>query len=202
MTGQRIGYIRVSSEDQNTDRQLDGIQLDQTFTDKISGKSTERPALQDMLRYARVGDHLFVHSMDRLARNLIDLRSLVQSLTSRGVEVTFVKENLAFTGRDEPISMLLLNVIGAVAEFERSIIRERQTEGIRIAKAKGVYRGRSMALKQEQVEEVRRLVVQGVPKAKIARDLNISRETLYKYLKAEHWPYKSLGQNQTKENNI
>lgn len=195
MTGQRIGYVRVSSEDQNTDRQLEGIKVDQTFTDKISGKSTERPALQEMLRYARVGDHVFVHSMDRLARNLIDLRSLVQSLTSRGVEVTFVKENLAFTGRDEPISMLLLNVIGAVAEFERSIIRERQAEGIRIAKAKGVYRGRSMSLKPEQAEELRHLATQGVPKAKIARDLNISRETLYKYLKAEQGPYKTLAKS-------
>lgn len=183
MTGQRIGYIRVSSEDQNTDRQLDGIQVDEMFTDKVSGKSLERPALQDMMRYARNGDHLFVHSMDRLARNLIDLRKLVQDLTSRGVEVSFIKENLTFTGKDEPISMLLLNVIGAVAEFERSIIRERQAEGIRIAKAKGVYRGRNAAMTHDQAEEAKRLAGAGVPKARIARDLKVSRETLYKYLR-------------------
>lgn len=85
--------------------------------------------------------------------------------------------------------MLLLNVIGAVAEFERSIIRERQAEGIRIAKAKGVYRGRSMALKPEQAEEARRLATQGVPKAKISRDLKISRETLYKYLRGDQGSY-------------
>jgi len=194
MTGQRIGYIRVSSEDQNTERQLDGIQIDRPFIDKISGKSTERPALQEMLRFVREGDHLFVHSMDRLARNLIDLREMVKELTQRGVEVSFVKENLTFTGRDEPISMLLLNVIGAVAEFERSIIRERQAEGIRIAKARGVYRGRNAAMTPEQAEEAKRLAGAGVPKARIARDLKVSRETLYKYLRGNQKSHISASQ--------
>lgn len=181
MHGQKIGYIRVSSTDQNTERQLDGLTLDRAFTDKVSGKSTDRPQLQEMLRFVREGDHLYVHSMDRLARNLIDLRQMVQELTKRGVRITFVKEGLTFNGEDAAMSVLLLSVMGAVAEFERAIIKERQAEGIRIAKAKGVYKGRKAALTDEQIEEVRRKVATGVPKARIAREYKCSRETIYKY---------------------
>lgn len=183
MNGQKIGYIRVSSTDQNTERQLDGLQLDRVFTDKVSGKSTDRPQLQEMLRFVREGDHLFVHSMDRLARNLIDLRQMVQELTKRGVRISFVKEGLIFNGEDAAMSVLLLSVMGAVAEFERSIIRERQAEGIRIAKMKGVYKGRKAALTDDQIEDVRRKIVAGVPKAKIAREYKCSRETIYKYVR-------------------
>lgn len=186
MAGQLIGYVRVSSEEQNTDRQVDKLSsynIDRIFTDRFSGKSTDRPALQEMMRFIRDGDHLYVHSMDRLARNLLDLRNMVNDLTVRGVKVSFVKENLTFTGDDEPVSVLLLSVMGAVAEFERSIIRERQAEGIRIAKAKGTYKGRVTALKQEQMDDLKRMVLDGVPKTKIARKLKISRETVYKYLK-------------------
>lgn len=182
MNGQIIGYIRVSSSDQNTERQLDGLQLDRTFTDKVSGKSTDRPQLQEMLRFAREGDHLFVHSMDRLARNLIDLRQIVQELTKRGVRITFVKEGLTFNGEDAAMSVLLLSVMGAVAEFERAIIKERQAEGIRIARQKGVYKGRKAALTDEKIEEVRRKVAAGIPKARIAREYKCSRETIYKYI--------------------
>lgn len=182
MHGQKIGYIRVSSSDQNTERQLDGLTLDRTFTDKVSGKSTDRPQLQEMLRFVREGDHLFVHSMDRLARNLIDLRQMVQELTKRGVRITFVKEGLTFNGEDAAMSVLLLSVMGAVAEFERAIIKERQTEGIRIARQKGVYKGRKAALTDEQIEEVRQKVAAGIPKAKIAREHKCSRETIYKYM--------------------
>lgn len=182
MHGQKIGYIRVSSSDQNTERQLDGLLLDRTFTDKVSGKSTDRPQLQEMLRFVREGDHLLVHSMDRLARNLIDLRQMVQELTKRGVKITFVKEGLTFNGEDAAMSVLLLSVMGAVAEFERAIIKERQAEGIRIARQKGVYKGRKAALTDDQIEEVRRKVVAGIPKARIAREYKCSRETVYKYL--------------------
>lgn len=181
MNGQKIGYIRVSSSDQNTERQLDGIELDRTFTYKVSGKSTDRPQLQEMLRFVREGDHLFVHSMDRLARNLIDLRQMVQELTKRSVRITFVKEGLTFNGEDAAMSVLLLSVMGAVAEFERAIIRERQAEGIRIARMKGVYKGRKMALTNEQIAEVWQRVEAGVPKARIAREFKCSRETIYKY---------------------
>jgi DNA invertase Pin-like site-specific DNA recombinase len=185
MHGQKIGYIRVSSSDQNTERQLDGMELDRVFTDKVSGKSTDRPQLQEMLRFAREGDHLFVHSMDRLARNLIDLRQMVQELTKRGVRITFVKEGLTFNGEDAAMSVLLLSVMGAVAEFERAIIRERQAEGIRIARQKGVYKGRKAALTEEQIEEVRRKAAEGIPKARIAREFGCSRETIYKYTQIE-----------------
>ncbi len=183
MSGQKIGYIRVSSAEQNTERQLDGLAMDRVFTDKISGKSTDRPQLQEMLRFVREGDHLFVHSMDRLARNLIDLRQMVQDLTNRGIKVTFVKENLVFNGDDTAMSVLLLSVMGAVAEFERAIIRERQAEGIRIAKVKGVYKGRKVSLTLDQAKEVRQKVAAGIPKAKVAREYKCSRETLYKYLR-------------------
>lgn len=183
MAGQKIGYIRVSSEEQRTDRQLDGFDLDRVFIDKVSGRSTDRPQLQEMLRFVRVGDHLFVHSMDRLARNLVDLRQMVQNLAKQGIKVQFVKEGLTFTGDDDAMSVLLLSVMGAVAEFERAIIRERQAEGIRIAKAKGVYKGRTAALTSEQFEQALQMIESGVSKTKVALKFKISRETLYKYLR-------------------
>jgi len=183
MAGEKVGYIRVSSIDQNIDRQLDGLVLDNIFTDRVSGKSTDRPALQEMLRHVRKGDHLFVHSMDRLARNLIDLRQIVADLTAKGVKVQFIKEGLTFTGDDAAMSVLLLSVMGAVAEFERSIIRERQAEGIKIAKTKGIYKGRKASLTYDQVEEIKIKIAAGVPKAKIAREYKCNRETIYRYLR-------------------
>jgi len=184
MKGQRVGYVRVSSYDQNVDRQLDGVELDRVFTDKASGKDVKRPQLEAMLAFVREGDTLVVHSMDRLARNLDDLRQLVQSLTARGVKIEFVKEHLLFTGEDSPMATLLLSVMGAFAEFERALIRERQREGIALAKQRGAYRGRKKALSPEQTAELRRRVEAGEKKASVARDLGISRETLYQYLRA------------------
>jgi len=137
MNGQRIGYVRVSSLDQNPDRQLEQIPVDRTFTDKASGKDVARPQLDALLRFAREGDTVVVHSMDRLARNLDDLRQIVRSLTGRGIRVEFVKEGLTFTGEDAPMATLLLSVMGAFAEFERALIRERQREGIALAKRRG-----------------------------------------------------------------
>lgn len=183
MKGQRIGYIRVSSGDQNPARQLEGIALDRTFIDKASGKSKDRPALSECLNYIRQDDLLIVHSMDRLARNLDDLRSIVNNLTAKGVRVQFIKESLIFTGEDSPMSTLLLSVMGAFAEFERSLIKERQREGIELAKKRGVYKGRKPKLSAAQIKEIRELDAKGVPKAKIARDFNISRKTLYDNLK-------------------
>ena len=139
MKGQRIGYIRVSSADQNLARQPDGIHLDRLFEEKASGKDANRPKLQECLRFVREGDCLFVHSMDRLARNLMDLRHIVDELTGRGVTLHFVKENMSFTGSANPMSKLLLNMMGAFAEFERELIRERQREGIAIARAAGRF---------------------------------------------------------------
>ena len=183
MKGQRIGYVRVSTFDQNVDRQLDGQSLDRIFTDKASGKDINRPELDAMLAFAREGDTVVVHSMDRLARNLDDLRKLVQSLTKRGVRIEFVKESLAFSGEDSPMANLMLSVMGAFAEFERALIRERQREGIAIARQRGAYRGRKRSLSDEMVGELHRRVAAGERKAAIARDLGISRETLYQYLR-------------------
>lgn len=183
MHGQRVGYIRVSSVDQNAERQLEQVQLDRVFTDKASGKDTERPALDTLLAFVREGDLVVVHSMDRLARNLDDLRRLVQKLTQRGVRIEFVKEGLTFTGEDSPMATLMLSVMGAFAEFERSLIRERQREGVALAKQRGVYRGRKKALLPEQVDDLRTRATAGQAKTKLAREFGISRETLYQYLR-------------------
>ena len=183
MQGHRIGYIRVSTFDQNPERQLEQVEVSKVFTDKASGKDTERPALEDLLAFVREGDTVVVHSMDRLARNLDDLRRLVQQLTKRGVRIEFVKECLTFTGEDSPMANLLLSVMGAFAEFERALIRERQREGIALAKQRGAYRGRKKSLSPEQVLELQQRASNGEQKAKLAREYGISRETLYQYLK-------------------
>jgi DNA invertase Pin-like site-specific DNA recombinase len=175
----RVGYCRVSTLDQNTDRQLEGVKLDKVFADKASGKDTNRPQLQAALEYLREGDLFIVHSMDRLARNLDDLRRIVLDLTGKGVHVQFVKENLTFTGEDSPMSNLLLSLLGAVAEFERSMIRERQREGIELAKKAGVYKGRKPSLTSVQVAEIRKRVGAGEKKARLATEYRISRQTLY-----------------------
>ena len=183
MPGQRIGYVRVSSFDQNPERQLENISLNKVFTDKASGKDTKRPELEALLAFAREGDTVVVHSMDRLARNLDDLRRLVQMLTKRGIRIEFVKEGLHFTGEDSPMANLLLSVMGAFAEFERALIRERQREGIALAKKRGAYRGRKKALSLERVAALRQRAAAGEQKAALAREFGISRETLYQYLR-------------------
>lgn len=183
MQGQRIGYVRVSGFDQNPEQQLERIQVDKIFTDKASGKDTLRPQLDSLLSFVREGDTVVVHSMDRLARNLDDLRRLVQGLTQRGVCIEFVKEHLTFTGEDSPMANLMLSVMGAFAEFERALIRERQREGIALAKQRGAYRGRKKALSDPEIAELRQRVVAGEKKATLAREFAISRETLYQYLR-------------------
>jgi len=183
LSGKRIGYVRVSSFDQNPERQLEGIQVDRIFTDKASGKDTQRPQLDMLLDFVREDDTVVVHSMDRLARNLDNLRKLVQDLTGHSIQVEFVKERLIFTGEDSPMANLMLSVMGSFAEFERALIRERQREGITLAKQRGAYRGRKRSLNSEQVAELKRRVMAGEQKTLIARNFGISRETLYQYLK-------------------
>lgn len=184
MAGQNIGYIRVSSVEQNTARQLDGIELDKVFEDRCSGKNTDRPALKACLEYVREGDTLHVHEISRLARNMADLNRLVDELTAKGVAVKFHKEGLEFNASKATDAMmkLLFQVMGAFAEFERNMIRERQAEGIAKAKAAGKYRGGLDKLDAEQVAELRRLAAEGVSKARLARDFNITRPTVYRYL--------------------
>ncbi len=184
MSGQNVGYVRVSTVDQNTARQLDGVALNRTFEDKASGKDVKRPQLEACLLHLREGDTLHVHSMDRLSRNLDDLRRVVKDLTGRGVVVNFHKENLLFTGESSPMANLLLSMLGAVAEFERSIILERQAEGIAIAKAEGRYTGRKPALTPERVQELRQRAASGEKKTVLAAEFGISRQTLYTNLES------------------
>jgi DNA invertase Pin-like site-specific DNA recombinase len=183
-SGQRLGYIRVSSVDQNTERQLDGVELDERFEDKCSGKTTDRPALQALLKHARKGDRIIVHEMSRLARNLSDMLTLVKDLTGRGVEVEFVKEHLIFDGTSDIMGMMMMQIMGAVAEFERAMILERQREGIKIAQAHGKYRGRKAALSVARAAELRKRAAAGEVKTKLAEEFGITRQTLYSYLAA------------------
>ncbi|MGE0157057.1 MAG: recombinase family protein [Geobacter sp.] len=185
MAGKRIGYIRVSTADQHTDRQLAGLEFDRIFTDKASGKNTDRPQLTALMSYVRDGDHVYVHSLDRLARNLIDLRRIVSDLVKREITITFMSESLTFSpDQSSPMSTLLLNMLGAVAEFERSLIKERQREGIAAAKARGVYRGRRPSLTPAEITEIKRLASTGVSKAELARRYGVTRETIYQALRS------------------
>ncbi|MGF6465265.1 recombinase family protein [Paraburkholderia youngii] len=183
--GQRIGYVRVSTVDQNSERQLDGVALDKVFTDKASGKDTKRPHLQLALDYLREDDSLIVHSMDRLARNAEDLLRMVRELTSRGVSVEFVKERLTFSGnRDDPMGNLMMTMLAGVAQFERALIRERQREGIALAKAKGnVYKGRKPSLTKAQIAEVRQRAAKGESKVGLAASFGVARQTIYNALR-------------------
>lgn len=181
-TGQRVGYVRVSTTDQSNARQLDGVVLDRTFADAASGATTDRPELQALLAYVREGDTVYVHSLDRLGRSLRDVQEIIETLTARGVRVDIVTQGLTFTGKNNPMSKLLLQMLGAVAEFELAQIRERQAQGIAKAKAAGRYTGRKPALSPAQIAEVRRRADAGEAKAAIARDLGVSRATIYNYL--------------------
>lgn len=186
--GQRVGYLRVSSLGQSTERQLDGVPVDAVFEDKASGASTrQRPQLELAIKHLRAGDVLVVHSMDRLARNLGDLLAMVEALTGRGVAVEFVKERQTFQpAATDPMATLMLQMLGAFAQFERAIIRERQREGIELAKGRGVYKGRAPKLTPDQVQALRAkdAASGGKGRAALAREAGISRETLYRYLGA------------------
>jgi DNA invertase Pin-like site-specific DNA recombinase len=190
MTGQKIGYIRVSSVDQNTVRQLDGISLDKVFTEKLSGKSIERPVLQECLIYIRNGDTLYIHSIDRLARNAKDLLNLVEQLLVKQVTIIFVKNNLTFSSyTKDHMAKLQLTMLAAFAEFERELIRERQREGIAIAKAAGKYCGRRK-ITDAILDEARKRAAAGEPITVIAKSLNLSRQTLYQNSIKSTLPFK------------
>lgn len=182
MAGQVVGYVRVSSFDQNPERQYDSLgNVERVFEDRVSGKSrAERVELARMIEYVRDGDTVRVASMDRLARSLRDLQTIVGELVAKGVTVEFVDKRLTFApGATDAFATFQLQLLGAVAELERSLIRERQAEGIALAKERGVYKGRAPKLSAEQVADARQRVADGVPKAKVARDLDVSRQTLY-----------------------
>jgi DNA invertase Pin-like site-specific DNA recombinase len=184
--GEIIGYIRCSSIEQNSERQhvsISAFKPDRVFEDKASGKDTNRPQLQAALSHLRSGDTLVVHSLDRLGRSLQDLLGLVKSLTGKGIKVHFISESLVFDpDANNPMGQLMLGVMGAFAEFERNLIRERQAQGIEVAKAKGLYKGRKPTLSAEQITQLREAVASGQVKAVVAKSFGISRQTLYTYL--------------------
>lgn len=182
---QNVGYKRISSVDQNTARQLDGIELDRIFEDKVSGKNiTDRLGLAECIKYVRAGDVLHVHSMDRLARNLKDLLSLVEQLNGDGVTVQFHKENLKFEpDNSNPFNLMMLSVIGACAEFERNMIKERQREGIKIAKQAGVKFGVDKKLDDAQIKAIKSQIEAGASVTTIAKQYDVSRQTIYRMIK-------------------
>jgi DNA invertase Pin-like site-specific DNA recombinase len=184
MIGKRIAYVRVSTPEQNPDRQLEGIELDRKFVEFCSAKSTDRPELKIMLEYVRSGDTVLVHSMDRLARNLKDLKAIVDNLVAKDVKVKFMKENLEFSSEKSAVATLVLHLMGAFAEFEHAFILERQREGIEIAKLRGRYstRKRKMA-SPEVLEKIRADLQTRKTKTKIAEEIGISRQLLHFYLK-------------------
>jgi DNA invertase Pin-like site-specific DNA recombinase len=181
MTGQSIGYIRVSSEGQNTVRQLEGVEIDKEFIDTMTGDTKNRPQLEECLNYLRKGDTLHVHSIDRLARNLRDLQEIIEGLVVKDVSVKFHSENLTFTGDDNPMATLTLQMMGAFAEFERTMIRSRQREGIDAAQKEGKHLGRPR-LEKPLIRVATELKTEGLSVAEIAKEMNLSRPSIYKLL--------------------
>lgn len=184
MKGQKIGYIRVSTVDQNTDRQLADIELDKVFEEKVSAKTADRPELQQMLGHIRESDEIYIHDISRLARNIEDLHRLVNEIIEKGCSVHFVKENLHFSGdRTDPTQQLLLSMLGAVYQFERSIMLERQREGIAVAKAAGKFKGRPKSIDNH---EIRRILAEGNSISKTANLLGVSMSSVQR-AKREAW---------------
>ena len=175
----KLGYRRVPTLEQSLDRQDLG-ECDRVFEEKESAGSANRPALQDMLSFVRSGDEVVVHSIDRLARNLMDLQSIIQELNDKGVTIQFLSESLSFSA-DEGCAFqtLQLQMLGAFSQFERTMIRKRQAKGIAKAKAKGVYAQRKRTINPDKVKQ---LFEDGMSKAAIAKHLNISRMSVYRSL--------------------
>lgn len=182
MITQNIAYLRVSSLDQNLSRQKESfkdVPIDKFFEEKASAKDTNRPVLLECLSYCRSGDTLHVHSIDRIARNLKDLQTIIDKLIEKGVSIRFHKERLTFNGNEDPMSRLMLQMMGAFAEFERSLIKERQREGIAAARKSGKEFGRKKSLSESQIAEIRERVGGGATKSLLAAEYGISRTTLY-----------------------
>jgi len=182
MSGKTIGYIRVSTIGQNTERQLEGLELDKVFEEKASAKTKDRPKLNEMLDYIREGDSVIVHDISRLARNIQDLNNLVEEITAKGATLQFKKEGLTFSGdRKDPMSQLLLSMLGAVYQFEREIMKERQREGVELAKRAGKFKGRPKKISNE---EILRVVGEGNSIAKTADILGVSKSSVQRAKRA------------------
>ncbi|HEX4044681.1 MAG TPA: recombinase family protein [Gammaproteobacteria bacterium] len=185
MSNQHVGYIRISTASQNDVRQLDGISLDKEFRDVSSGAAHSRPVLDSCIEYVREGDTLYIDSIDRLARNLRDLQTILNKLVTKGVTVRFVKENLNFTYQDDAMANLMLHMMGAFAEFERNMIRSRQKEGIALAKKVGKHLGRPFKLTNVHKEEAMKLKDAGQSIRRISINMKISRTSVYKLLELD-----------------
>ena len=181
-----IGYVRVSTLEQHEDRQIielkERANVERVFHDKLSGKDTNRPELQKMIDFAREGDTIYVSEFSRLARSTKDLLDIVQKLRDKGVQVISLKENFDTT---TPAGELAMTLFAAIATFERKIMLERQREGIAVAKAKGVYRGRKQKPKpkdwEDLVKRYQRRDIRSV--AELTRVCGCSRSTIYTWLR-------------------
>lgn len=180
-----IGYLRVSTAEQNEGRQLEGLQLDKTFLDKCSAGTLNRPGLDQMKEFAREGDSVFIHSLDRLGRNVGQVKEILDFFTKKGVKVHLVKESLTIDENATGLSTFILNMLAAFAEFERNVIKERQREGIKLAKAQKKYKGRAVVVTPEIAEQINWMIDCGKSKSEICRHYNISRTTFYKYAKKQ-----------------
>jgi DNA invertase Pin-like site-specific DNA recombinase len=177
----RVGYIRVSTVDQNTERQLKDIKLDKIFEDKCSGKNTNRPALIQLKEYVREGDTVFVHDISRMARNVNDLLNLIKEFKDNGVSIHFVKENLVFDNdKSNPMNDLMLTILGAIYQFERSMLLERQREGIAIAKSAGKYKGKQTV---KPVDKIKQSISDDIACKDAMAEFNISKAYFYKIKK-------------------
>lgn len=186
----RIAYVRVSTIEQNEQRQIDALEkhnIDKWYIEKVSGKDTDRPKLQEMLDYVREDDTIYIHDFSRLARSTKDLLEIVELLQQKKVTLVSNKENI---DTSTPTGKLMLTMIGAIAEFERTNLLERQREGIAIAKDKGVYKGRrEVSLKNDkQLHQMFIATRQGylqrkITKSEWAKQLNVSRPTLDKLIR-------------------
>lgn len=184
MSGKHVGYIRVSTVGQNSDRQLDDVRLDKVFEEKVSGRNAgSRDVLNLCLDYLREHDTLHVHSIDRLARNMSDLLSIVDDLVKRDVTVKFHSEGLTFAPQtDDPMASLMLHMLGAFAEFERSLIGQRRKEGLEAARKRGKQIGRRKSLSDEDLSEIAQKLSKGISKSDLAKEYGVSRTTLYSAL--------------------
>ena len=173
-SGQRVAYVRVSSLDQNPDRQLEAVgECNRIFLDREQGsheRLSSRTQLEELIQYVREGDHVVVASMDRLARSVIDLNAITQRIVAKGVSVDFLKERLTFRAGDgeDPFAQFQMNLMGSFAQFEREMIRHRQAEGIAAAKKRGVYKGRAPDAQRRAGAADARAGSAGSPKARIA----------------------------------
>src|SRR5699024_9363483 len=185
VSGQVVGYVRVSAADQNPQRQLEVLgECHKVFTDKISGKSrAKRQALADLLDYIRDNDIVRIASMDRLGRDTRDLYNIVADITDKGAAVEFLNENITVDKNgSSPMDSLMLGILAAFAEFERRRIKERQAEGIAIAKAKGKYQ-QPLKLSPKDIEQAQVMIDMGIPKTQVAATFEVSRQTLYTALR-------------------